>query len=122
MRESGENYLETIYVLGKRKAGVHAVDIAAELNFSKPSVTKALGKLKRSGYIQIDVLNHVILTETGFQKAKEIYECHQVIAKFWVLHGVSPETAAKDACRMEHDISAETLECIKEYVQSKNVR
>jgi len=119
MQESGENYLETIYLLNKKKIGVHAIDIATELNFSKPSVTKALGKLKSAGYIQIDSFNHVILTESGQAKAKEIYERHQVITQFWILHGVSPKTAAKDACRMEHDISNETLECIKALVKAK---
>jgi len=116
MQESGENYLETIYILSKTRQGVHAIDVAGALGFSKPSVTRALGILKSKGYIFIDSDNHIILTETGLTKATNIYERHQLITKFWILNGVSPKTAAKDACRMEHDISEETLECIKSFV------
>lgn len=120
MLESGENYLETIYVLSKNSTGVHAIDVANALNFSKPSVTRALGILKTKGYLYIDADNHIMLTDTGQIKAKDIYDRHQVITQFWILKGVSPETAAKDACRMEHDISEETLDCIKKFVQSHN--
>jgi len=117
MKESGENYLETVYVLTKNKPDVHAVDVATALSFSKPSVTKAMGILKRSGFIEIDAKNHIKLTERGREKAEEIYERHQIITKFWVLNGVSSETASKDACRMEHDISDETFAKIKEFVK-----
>ena len=117
MLESGENYLETIYILGKSLQGVHAIDVANALNFSKPSVTRALGILKTKGFIYIDGDNHIILTKAGLSKAKDIYERHQVITQFWILNGVSPEIAAKDACRMEHDISDETLVCIKNFVK-----
>ena len=120
MLESGENYLETIYVLSKKSIGVHAIDVANALSFSKPSVTRALGILKAKGFIIVDSDNHIILTETGLKKAKDIYERHQIITQFWILNGVSPETAAKDACRMEHDISEETLDCIKKFVKSHN--
>jgi len=116
MQESGENYLETIYILSKTNQGVHAIDVASALNFSKPSVTRALGILKSRDYIYIDDDKHIILTALGLKRAKEIYERHQVITEFWVLHGLSPEIAAKDACRMEHDISEETLDCIKSFV------
>jgi len=116
MRESGENYLETIYIIQQRKAGVHALDVALELGFSKPSVTRAMGLLKAAGFIEIDELKHIKLTDTGLKKAKEIFERHELITKFWELHGVSHNTASSDACRMEHDISEETFLAIKEYV------
>ncbi|MCL2555523.1 MAG: metal-dependent transcriptional regulator [Firmicutes bacterium] len=120
IRESGENYLETIFILTQNSDGVHAIDVANALGFSKPSITRALGILKTKGYIYIDSNNHIVLTESGYKKAKEIYDRHQLITKFWELHGVAHDIAAKDACRMEHDISEQTLECIKKYVEQHN--
>ena len=120
MHESGENYLETIYLLSRDNPEVHAVDVANGLGFSKPSVTRALSILKSDGYIETDGQNHIKLTADGCKKAEEIYEKHQVITKFWILNGVSPEIAAKDACRMEHDISDETFLCIKRFVTTVN--
>ena len=122
MRESGENYLETIYVIQKRKAGVHALDIALELGFSKPSVTRAMGLLKSADYIEIDELKHIKLTDKGLKRAKEIFERHELITKFWTMHGVSGDVASKDACRMEHDISEETFLAIKEFVANGGVK
>ena len=116
MRESGEDYLETIYLLGKKTPGVHAIDIAHELGYSKPSITKAMKILKEDGFIIVDEYNHIVLTETGLAKAQQVYEKHQYITKFWILNGVDADIAAKDACRMEHDISAETFACIKSFV------
>ena len=118
MRESGEDYLETIYLLSKKNSEVHAVDIANELGFSKPSISKAMGILRTNGYIGIDECNHIRLTELGAAKAKEIYGRHQTITEFWIMHGISPENAAKDACRMEHDISDETYNCIKKIISN----
>jgi len=117
MKESGENYLETIYMLSQHSDGVHAIDVANALGFSKPSVTRALGILKNKGFIFIDDENHIVLTSEGGKKAKEIYDRHQIITRFWVLHGVSESIATEDACRMEHDISEETLACIKKFVK-----
>jgi len=117
MRESGEDYLETIYLLSRQKPEVHASDIAAALGFSKPSVTRATGILKAAGYIEVDGNKHIALTATGIKKAGEIVERHKIITKFWVLNGVNAETAEKDACRMEHDISGETFLCIKNIVE-----
>jgi len=118
MRESGEDYLETIYLLSQRKQDVHAADIACALNYSKPSVTRATGILKAAGYIEIDGCKHIKLTAKGLKKAGEILERHKIITKFWILNGVSPDTAAKDACRMEHDISEETFLYIKKVVEN----
>ena len=117
--ESGEDYLETIYLLGKKKSGVHAVDVATELGFSKPSVTKAMNILKKNGYIVIDESNHIILTKTGTSRAEEVYARHCTVTVFLMSLGVSAETAEKDACRIEHIISAETFERIKERTQKR---
>lgn len=111
--ESGEDYLETIYILSKRNPEVHAVDIANELNYSKPSITRALKVLRENNYIIIDDNNHIKLTDLGKGKAEAIYERHNIIAEFWIKNGVSEETAYKDACRMEHVLSDETYDCIK---------
>lgn len=116
--ESGEDYLETIYILSAKGGGVHAVDIANELNYSKPSITRAMKILKANGYINVDVDNHIKLTEQGREKAEAIFEKHNIIAKFWILNGVSEKNALKDACRMEHDISGETYDIIKKFVES----
>ena len=118
MRESGEDYLEKIYVLSRQKADVHASDVAAALGFSKPSVTRATGILRSDGFIEIDSNKHIILTPKGLQKAEEIVERHRIITKFWVLNGVNAATAEKDACRMEHDISQETFLRIKKIVEA----
>jgi len=117
MRESGENYLETIYVISKRKAGVHALDVALELGYSKPSVTRAMGLLKNAGLITIDEFKHILLTPKGLEKAKEIFERHELITKFLIILGVRQNIASSDACRIEHDIAEETFVKIKEFVE-----
>ncbi|MDR0696200.1 MAG: hypothetical protein LBF68_01465 [Christensenellaceae bacterium] len=116
IHESGEDYLETIYILNLARSGVHAIDVANELNFSKPSVTRALKILKANGYIVIDEDNHITFTEGGLIKAKDVYERHMNITEFLKICGVSDENASKDACKLEHDISVETYECIKNIV------
>jgi Mn-dependent DtxR family transcriptional regulator len=119
MRKSGEDYLETILILSKQKPDLHAVDIANELNFAKPSITRAMGILKRNGYIEINA-NHIRLTEKGKRKAGEIYERHRFITRFWILNGIGPEAAEKDACLIEHDISDETFAFIKNFVSERD--
>ncbi|MDR3185581.1 MAG: metal-dependent transcriptional regulator [Christensenellaceae bacterium] len=114
--ESGEDYLETIYLLTKRHSGVHAIEVATELNFSKPSVTRALKILKTAGYITIDEDNHILLTTSGLTRAKSIYERHTVITRFLILCGVDETIASKDACKIEHDLSVESFEAIKNIV------
>lgn len=113
--ESGEMYLETILVLAQAHPEVHAVDIAAEMNISKPSVSRALGRLKDENCIIIDASGRIAFTEKGRAIAEKIYERHQVLSELLVSLGVSPEVAAEDACRIEHDISDETFRCIKEH-------
>ncbi len=121
MRESGENYLETILMLQKKTGSVRSIDIANELDYSKPSISRAMGILKDQGYITIDKGGYIELTETGNEKAAEIYERHVLIQKFLIeaLH-VQEDIAEQDACRIEHIISAHTFDKIKEYVDREN--
>ena len=113
LRESAENYLETIYVLGLGSAAVRSVDIAAELGVSKPSVSVAMKNLREGGYIEMDADAHIILTPSGQEVAERMYERHIVLTKWLVMLGVPEATAALDACRVEHIISAESFEAIK---------
>ena len=117
--ESAENYLETILVLRNRHGSVHAIDIANELSFSKPSVSVAMRNLRENGYITVDSSNNISLTPQGLVIAETIYERHTLISNWLISLGVSPETAAEDACRMEHVISAESFSAIKQHVLSK---
>ena len=114
MRESAEMYLETILVLKRTKNdGVHAVDVSRAMGFSKPSVSIALKRLKNQGYIDIDGFDHIILLPEGEKVAKEIYERHEVLSAVFMELGVPEEIAIKDACRIEHVISKETVEAFK---------
>ncbi len=118
IQESGENYLETILILKKRNGSVRAIDIANELNFSKPSVSKAMSVLKEAGHVKVDRLNQILLTDTGLKLAEKVYEKHLVLTDYLISIGVSEETAAKDACKMEHVISEESFEKIKNLVEN----
>ena len=117
IQESAENYLEAILTLGKEKAEVHAIDIASHLEFSKPSVSIAMKKLRESGYIHVDDCGHISLTENGREIAERIFERHTFLSNWLVAIGVSPETAAEDACRMEHVVSNESFEAIRRFVE-----
>lgn len=122
MYESGEMYLETILVLKKRNSQVRSIDIARELNFSKPSVSRAVGILKDNGYISIDSNSYIELTEKGTRIAKDIYEKHKLLTEFFTtIVKVSPEIAEEDACRIEHVISDETFQGIKRILEDNNV-
>lgn len=117
IQESGENYLETILLLQNKKGSVRSVDIAEELGFTKPSISRAMGILKESGYITMEPRGEIRLTEAGAQKASEIYERHRVIAEYFVLSlNMDRKAAERDACRVEHIISRETFDHIKTYV------
>jgi DtxR family Mn-dependent transcriptional regulator len=111
--ESGEMYLETILILSKQKKDVRAMDIAEHMNFSKPSVSRALGLLESGGYITRDSDNLISFTEAGLELSEKIYERHMVIKDLLIKIGVSEETADEDACKVEHYISDETFEAIK---------
>ena len=115
--ESGQMYLETIYVLSKEKSAVHSIDVSEHMGYSKPSVSRAIGILKNGGYVEMAEDGALTLTETGISVAEKIYERHTILTEFLVRLGVDRETAAEDACKMEHDISDETFEKIKEHVR-----
>lgn len=114
IRESGEDYLETILVLEKERGNVRSIDIATDLGYSKPSVSRAMGILKKADYIVIDEFGHIILTEKGRVKAEQIYDRHRTITRYFQeILGVSAENAKNDACRIEHDLSEETYQKLK---------
>ena len=115
--ESGEMYLETIHVLLKKNASVRSIDISEHMGYSKPSVSRAVGLLKKDGYIQVDGAGYITLTDAGMDVAMKIYERHTILSRMLTQLGVSPETAAEDACRLEHAISDESFEAIKKHFQ-----
>ena len=120
MQESGETYLETILLLKHRKGAVRSIDIARELDYSKPSISRAVGILKESGFIIIDSDGYIELTEKGEIKAQNIYERHKVIREFLITTtGVASATADTDACRIEHILSQETFDLMKKFVESR---
>jgi len=114
--EAGENYLEAILILGKKQDTVHAIDICTELGFSRPTVSEMLKTLKTNGLIDVDDENHIHLTKNGLAVAEKTYERHNIIAQMLISIGVSEKTAHEDACKIEHDISAEAFECIKKHL------
>lgn len=118
IQESAENYLETILVLSKRKPQVRSIDIAHELSFSKPSVSVAMKNLRLNGYIHMDQEGYITLTPAGLAIADKIYERHQLLSRWLMALGVNPDTAAEDACRMEHVISSESFEAIKRHTHT----
>ena len=122
MQESGEMYLETILTLGESNPGVRAIDVVNAMGFSKPSVSKALGKLRQDGCILVDEGGHITLTERGRVIAERIYERHVVLSGMLTALGVPREIALADACKMEHDLSDETFEAIKAHWEQRVVR
>ena len=116
LQESGEMYLETVYVLSKNGV-VRSLDVAEYMGFSKPCVSRAVGLLKQGGYLLMDKDGYLTLTESGLDVAKKIYERHTLLSKFLVRLGVDEKTATEDACKMEHDISDESFSAIKEHVR-----
>ena len=116
IQESGEMYLESIFVLSKQKGSVRAIDVGEYLGYSKPSVSRAMGLLKNGGFITVDKDGSIKLTQEGHAIAQKIYDRHTLLSALLVRLGVDPETAAEDACRMEHAISDVSYEAIKAYV------
>ena len=116
LRQSGEDYLETILILSKR-SGVRSVDIANEMNLSKPSVSRAVGILKNGGFISVDKDGYITLTAEGKNLAESVYERHTVLTDWLVGIGVDEKTAAEDACRLEHSFSPESFEKLKEHIK-----
>lgn len=122
LHESGENYLETILLLRKKSGYVRAVDIANSLKFSKPSVSRALAILKTAGFVEIEPSGNILLTEAGERRAAEVYERHRVITAFLEsVLDVPSETAALDACRIEHILSPVTFDRIRDYIKKRNL-
>lgn len=115
IKESAQNYLEAILVLSKKNGFVRSIDIANEMNFSKPSISVAIKRLKEDGCVTVDKNGGITLTKKGEEIASMIYERHEIIAKVLISIGINEETAYKDSCKIEHDLSNETFEKIKEY-------
>ena len=118
IQESAENYLETILMLSQVKPHVRSIDIATELEFSKPSVSVAMKNLRENGFITVSPEGYIHLTESGREVAEKIYERHTTLSSWLVMLGVDPRIAAEDACKIEHDVSAESFEAIKRHINS----
>ena len=116
MKESGEMYLEAIYVLCNEKALVRSIDVAEHMNYSKPSVSRGVGILKNDGYIKVDKDGYITLTPMGKKRAEDIFERHTVLSRMLVYLGVDEETADEDACKMEHILSEKSFEAIKKHM------
>lgn len=119
IHESAEDYLESILVLQERRGYVRSIDIVNELGYSKPSVSIAMKKLRESGYISMAPDGEITLNESGMEVAKRIYGRHKTLTKLFTMLGVSPETAAEDACKVEHDLSDETFFKIRKFVEQQ---
>ncbi|MBQ3491232.1 MAG: metal-dependent transcriptional regulator [Oscillospiraceae bacterium] len=116
IQESGEMYLESIYVLLKQSGHVRSVDVAEHMGYSKPSVSRAMGLLKKANLIEIAPDGAIALTDAGVGVAEKIYERHTILSQMLVNLGVDPEVATEDACRLEHAISDESFEAIKKHI------
>ena len=117
LQESGEMYLETIYVLSQSSNCVRSIDVAEHMGYSKPSVSRAVGLLKQGGYVVTDEDGYLSLTDSGLEAAKKIFERHTILTRLLTAVGVSIETAAEDACKIEHVISEETFDALKRYLK-----
>ena len=115
--ESGEMYLETILILSRKSAAVRAIDVANQMGYSKPSVSRALGLLKKEGFIEVDAAGQISLTPDGRRQAETTYERHLLLTDLLIGLGVDRETASADACRVEHYISDATFAAIKAHAR-----
>ena len=120
IQESGEMYLETILRLSQKSGHVRAIDVGEEMGYSKPSVSRAMSLLKQGGYIVIEADGSIILTDAGRELAEKIYARHTLLTTFLTSLGVDAETAAEDACKMEHSISDASFEAIQKLVEKNN--
>ena len=119
LQESGEMYLETIYILSKSQPAIRSIDIVEYMGYSKPSVSRAVGLLKNGGYTLVDEGGFITLTDEGRQVAERMYERHTLLSDLLIRLGVNPKVASEDACKMEHVISSESFEAIKRHMQEK---
>ena len=117
--ESGQMYLETVYLLSKKKANVRSIDICEEMGFSKPSVSRAVSLLRSGGYLNMDKDGYLTLTETGLEVASKMYERHGLLTSFLVSLGVPEDIAEEDACKIEHHISDASFDAIKKHIDNK---
>ena len=117
LQESGEMYLETIHVLSQKSTAVRAIDIGEHMGFSKPSVSRALGVLRKDGFVEKDADGYIKLTKSGEKVARRIYERHTVLSHLFINLGVDEKTATEDACRVEHYISEKTFKAIKKHIK-----
>ena len=115
LKESGEMYLETIYILYKSKSSVRSIDVAEYMNFSRASVSRGMSLLKKQDFILMDKDGYITLTDSGLKTAEKIYERHTVISKMLMTMGIDEKTATEDACRIEHVISDKTFEAMKQH-------
>ena len=115
LQESGEMYLESIYVLSQKSSAVRSIDVGEYMGYSKPSVSRAMGLLKQGGYVTVDGDGFLHLTEAGLEVAEKMYERHTLLTEFFVSLGVDREIAAEDACKIEHDLSDQSFDAIKRY-------
>lgn len=115
LHESGQMYLEAIHVLLQKNGKIRSIDIGAYLGYSKPSVSRAVGILKKEGYISVDPDGYISLNESGRQLAEQLYERHTVLTNMLMALGIDEETATEDACRIEHVISDKSFEAVKKY-------
>ena len=120
IHQSAEDYLETILILKERTGQVRSIDIATELNYSKPSISVAMKKLRENGYIEVDKEGSITLTASGYEIASNIYDRHKLLTNFFIALGVNEKTAAQDACKVEHDLSEETFARIREHALKTN--
>ena len=118
LHESAEMYLETIYSLSKVNSTVRSIDVAEALGYSRPSVSRAVGLLKNDGYLTMDKDGFLALTEKGIETAEKIYERHTILTAALIALGVDKETAAEDACKIEHDISDLSFDAIKKHMKT----
>ncbi len=119
IHESGEMYLETIYILLKQGKAVRSIDVCEYMGYSKPSVSRAMSILKQGGYVNVDNDGHLSLTATGLEIAEKIYERHNILTRILIELGVDEATAADDACRIEHVISEESFNALKKHLLEK---
>ena len=117
IHESAEDYLESILIVQERLGSVRSIDIVNELGYSKPSVSIAMKKLRDNGYISMAADGTITLNDSGLEVASRVYGRHKTLTRLFTLLGVSPEIAAEDACKVEHDLNEETFARIKEFVQ-----
>ena len=118
IQESGEMYLETIFVLSRERSSVRAIDVGEYMGYSKPSVSRAMGLLKSGGMIDVARDGSITLTDAGRAVAQKIYDRHTILTALLTGLGVDPETAAEDACKLEHGISDASYDAIKRFVES----